>query len=548
MPFHGRAEDGELTTAVGTKQVCNESFKYSRKCVVVRHPQAPGASRSTEQQAHDTASGLEWRDYALLCGPNNCVNGHEPGLGAGHWLYCDSAGSTWVVRIEQVDNTSDITFNVWLDGIFGRMGRQRTFTPRLLDSLIFAPPIPSWYGGSVTAADIVGSVGFNLYQNDAGTSAIINLVCLEPYSYQVYPETCYYDYITGSLAGPALIGTATITLSGNGDLDDDGVGITGAIADDLAFEAGLVISRSSGGSALSTYTGDTRDFIKSADPDCPTTSPDTLTHQMTYEGTDTSGNPLSGSASGTGSDYRSILQKTLQGTVERRVRRRTGAGSYSNTYSGTITGTFNLSTGISGCQMDCDNFQGIYWQIDSCSWSGSVTRTFQVDRYDYIDVEFNVFGQTFSYAYEYHYAATNVYNMFPDDYNSCSCAGQGSPSQGSDTQTEAWTMNGSPLSGEGTIYHDFRPFAQNAMYLAIDYSNGSVDGVRFHENFVVINDSGVSSKQLTQDYDHVPLLSSPRMPDSRHWVWSYQPVTEEFTSAPKSSTSASYAGTVYQYV
>jgi hypothetical protein len=550
MPFHGRAEDGVLVTPAGNKTVCNENFEYTRNCLVVRHPSAPGVTRSTEQLTHDTTQGHDWRDYALLCGRQRCVNGHEPGLGPDHWLYCDTSGPTWDVSITQTNNAGTIDFKLWLNNPFGRLGRQRSFTAQLLDTWTFTPSLPSWYGGSATVADVIAEVGFLVYQNDAGTAAVLNVIAGAGIAPDVYEESCYGDY-TGALGGPALIATANIALSGNGDLDDNGNGITGTITADLDFETGIVTARESNGSQLSGSASSDTAFAESADPDCPTASNETLTYQKTWT---PNGATPSASSTGEGFNYSAILMKTTEGTVTRSLRRKLGAGTISNWYTGSITGTFDLVEGLlgaTGCGMFCTTNTGFFWSIDACSWTGLAQRHTKVDRYDYIDFEFNIFGEVFNYAYEYHYDDYTVYDMFPTDFALCGCTGGYSPGVSTDTEVETYTLNGVTLSGAGEVWHDFRPFAPNAVYFAVDYTNGgggSGTDCQFEERYILTADDGTVSQELTQDFSHVAFSSGvPQMPVNRHWVYSWQPVTEEFVSAARSSISASYSGTVWQY-
>ena len=93
-PFHGLVKGGQLTLPNGATmpypQPVGEHWKKG-STELIKHPNAPGITRTPEQQAEDTAAGLEWWDRAILSG--NQLYGKElPG-----WIYIDPNGDRWLV-------------------------------------------------------------------------------------------------------------------------------------------------------------------------------------------------------------------------------------------------------------------------------------------------------------------------------------------------------------------------------------------------------------------------------------------------------------------
>ena len=93
-PFHGLVKGGQLTlpnaATMPYPQPVGEHWQQGSTSLI-KHPNAPGITRSPEQQAEDTAAGLEWWDRAILS--SNQLYGKE----LQGWIYIDPNGDRWMV-------------------------------------------------------------------------------------------------------------------------------------------------------------------------------------------------------------------------------------------------------------------------------------------------------------------------------------------------------------------------------------------------------------------------------------------------------------------
>ena len=218
MPWHGKAVGGDLTTPVGTLTINGEGG-----AVVVRHPQAPGASRTPEQQVYDTARGHQWRDYGLLCGNARYVNG-GPALGANAWLYCAPDGRTWRITVEKNYTSGDTaTFEIWRRELFGNF---RVPAHQILDEKIGEMPItfvlPEGYAGADTAAGCAANARVDkaaaIVPNPAGNSVFVH----------VFLTNAVYTATQSLLGGGVsqVYAIIELSLSGSGDVAFNGTGIS----------------------------------------------------------------------------------------------------------------------------------------------------------------------------------------------------------------------------------------------------------------------------------------------------------------------------------
>ncbi len=93
-PFHGLVKGGQLTlpnaATMPYPQPVGEHWQRG-STALIKHPNAPGITRTPEEQAEDAAAGLQWWDRAILSG--NQLYGKElPG-----WIYIDPNGDRWLV-------------------------------------------------------------------------------------------------------------------------------------------------------------------------------------------------------------------------------------------------------------------------------------------------------------------------------------------------------------------------------------------------------------------------------------------------------------------
>lgn len=548
MPYHGLAMNGELAITGGVLPVDTAHNTYTAEggqCVVMRHPAAPGVNRNAGQQAADAATGQEWRDYALLTGKSRAFNG-GPALGRDKWLYCDPAGGTWVIRLAHAKNGSQITFEVWLDAIFGRTGRPRYHTPRLLASLVWSPQIPTWGSTLYSQADVVDGISLDwinaLAINQDGSEVFIHVVCID----SAINELIYSETTPAGAAGfnhsTALVSILRCDIAGTGDMAADGAGIVGALFEDLGFEGGLVTNRITGagsetpGSFPGSYFAlDISQPTPSSDPaDCPATQTFSL---VAIE-------PLTGSVFGGGVGYDAILYKTSDGVVQRTLNASDTLSWVTTAFNGGATREYEVDTGSGFCT--CISSSG------SACW-GSTEMT-QVSQYD---LTVTCFGAA---PVHVNWTRTQVQVisselMSKDNISYLQCNGVAFPQPGGvppNSLDIALTINGVNASHDH-IYgkHEVRQLAQNLHYVAT-YLVQAADGSQHDlvEHVFGVNDAGsaaeIYSKSTASTWE-ATAADQPDMPTVRELVWSWQPVTEQFVHAPR-TLYANYNGDTYQYV
>lgn len=558
-PFHGLAIDGELTTPGGVKSI-TEAAGLTGICIPVIHPAAPGAVRNSAQAANDAALGFEWRDYALLCGDEHKVDGFDDIGGQKRWLYCDATGPTWIVGLRTTVGASTITFELWIEGIFGRFGRQYAFAPRKLDELIWTPDIPSWYGGAYTAAHVVPQINLGsnilLAPSTDGGECYVNLICTsETVNDQLYNETRYLS--NGSTAaGDALVGVLAVTIAGAGDLSSDGAGITGAIVEDLAYEGGLVTGREQWvnepeGTPLDLDVVFTPKITAPATSSCPATEETTFVFEASLSAI---GGDSVYTTNRVGSEYHAILYKAPDGIVERQFVGHYDAYEYEVTTAGSYQCTFELSN----CNTDGPLF-GYYvgsggdWYVKSCSQGAQTlavnTRRRLINR---AEITYTIFGEVYAISYE---TVEESYDQdyvqtFPDTSTQFPNCGS-FPSDPATEYTDTATLNGVSLDTSGGVpgivfYHEARVLAPNLAYIAMDYPQASISTRDFDEIVVGVNAAGVAAEVYGNTTPHAPIVTARKIPDLRELVWSWQPVTEESTHGPV-TLAVFYSGSRYQY-
>jgi len=563
MPWHGLATDGVLPTTVGNKTVAYDATGFVGPCKAVRHPQAPGVSRNTAQVARDTAQGHTWRDYALLTGPQHNVNG-GPALGADSWLYCDAGGATWVMRLEAIDNGATMTFKLWLDALFGRSGRDRSFTPQVLATLSsWAPEIPSWYGGSYTAADVIDELivatAETIAPSPDGASVFVNIRCTDQaICAAVYPETAeIYSRTDFWPVNDSTVAVLEIAISGLGDIDDDGNGITATLTEDMAYETGttpLVTNRQKWTSAA-WGTPYSWDLSETAQPTAPTggacPADETLEYTFTASFTNQQGdNPYA--TSRTGIEYDAVLYKTPDGTIERSVIEHNDSGYTTVTLEGAYSATFDLNN----CLTDGPSFSydggPTGWYYTSCTQGAATlgTRTRTSTR-KYWSLSISVFGEV--------YSVETLSDNWTEDHDLIQTFGGGTgfqypncgslPSADTPTSGQEAEVDGQAVTGfpDMTVYHEMRLLASNLAYVLLDYPQLAGVNRDMHENVVGVNEAGTASELLDQTTAHAPLGTARKVPDLRKLVWSWQPVSEESSSADV-TLFVSYSGDRYQYI
>lgn len=554
-PHHGLAVNGVLTTPGGDKAVA--AMVTAGACKLVRHPSAPGAQRNAAQLAHDTARGHAWRDYALLTGAAHNINGTPAALGGDRWLYCDPGGNTWVVGVTLTKNTADITIELRLEALFGRLGRAYTLTPSVLATLVWSPPIPSWYTGGFTAADVVPYVTLrpeSLVFTPDGSACYVHLYVdqvgsSETLCRDLYPET-QPNLVEAQSLGSPLVSILRASVSGTGDRHNDGTGVLGTLIEHYEYEADIVLLRAQYANESQGVFGGITAVVPDASPAAPANgSPPTLTATWSKGYTVQSSGDASGYEARTGYEYTAVLYLTFDGAVTRRYLSQTRQ-DWTRAHFNDALDVYDL-TNVAGGTLVLSYGTGVPdWYLVSCSETGHVwTETHIIPTEDVL-VEYDILGT----QYAYHYQKTNDqfdaeqpsqgYPATPEQNYVCG----GRPSLGiPPSQTVTRTLNGSPISGDGWIYHDLRILAPNLFYVAMDYPKATAGQSTMDERVVALNALGVAAEVFDQQTDHAPLAGSRKLPDLRELVWSYQPVTEESAHAPLTLFQA-YSGDLYQYV
>jgi len=387
MPYHGLAESGTLSHTSGNKTIVGTGGG----CIEVRNPQAPGNTRTTEQQAADTTAGLEWRDYALLCGTQHAVNG-GPVLGANKWLYCDANGLTWVVGIEQTQNANSVDVALKLYAQFGAFRKQsKEFAASTLASLNWTASMPTWYTGVLTPSDIV-------YQNmyfDKGDFIVPNTTGASTYINGYYAGGVGFEVnLMSTPAGTgSVISVLLASISGTGDPDNSGDGITATLVESHAFEGDLVTrmdyyETSTGWPTPPDYTKRSQSRTDTFDPPEAATTPSEGDTWQTVEtkayelddGFESRSNFLAGRA-----DYDTVLFVRHDGDIEVSGR----SGGYATDIEGWSPAGYTYTINRT--------FTGGTWVEDDCT-SSTASYSREYRSYEEAYYAFAVCGTTVTYS------------------------------------------------------------------------------------------------------------------------------------------------------
>jgi hypothetical protein len=238
--------------------------------VVIRHPSAPGDVRGySHAPSLGFGIGYTHRDYGLAVGHTRSINGADGGVGIGsnRWLYCDAtSGATWLLRLEATpDGAGAVTFDVWLDDVFGRFGRQYTIVQRKLASMSWSVPLPSWATKTPTAQQRVEQLSLwhsgtlahfeTAFSND-GSLVYVN-IRMSGTSDPGNPDIRGDGFAPTNEIGDgrddagSLAGILRINVSGTSTPATAGMGISATIVEDLVYEGGIVSSYSDSAGILS---------------------------------------------------------------------------------------------------------------------------------------------------------------------------------------------------------------------------------------------------------------------------------------------------------
>jgi len=530
MPYHGLALNGQAT--VGLKTV---SVNGTGPCTVVRHPSALGNRRNIQQQTRDGTLGFEWRDYALLCGYNRAVNG-GPEIGAGSWLYCDPAGSTWLMKIQQsiIDNTPDVTnqktrLEVVCQSLFGRFGRTGP-DPFVLATLDWVPTFPSWYiSGPVEpymmANNLICSNELAVVPNQDGSNVIINAHTTNGTIIdEVYVEAqAHLD----NNQRYALVGVLRVEVSGSGDLDT-GAGLSATLAVEDEYEA-LVVDRTVILNYSDPYPVFSAPFVD-VSPESVWGPADGYPEDTIKEITTTSTWQLdSGSTTFrrnvTSTDTRAVIYRRHEGNIVREYIREYAIDWYQNR-----TGTFSQTTTWRAVSQPGG---GKSWEFEACrdesNDRGYTQTATEVDRlYEQYDIFGTVVGiQALDQRY---YSETTPNDLcHPDSVVETNCGCVASSVSASLTETDTVTCNGLTYADSMTLAEmdpGVRIFMLSSGTFNVVADFIKPDEVNRQEESTVL---GVGDGTLNTLETRIESYADGGTPPDWLWYVSYQPVTEEST-------------------
>ncbi|MCB1723195.1 MAG: hypothetical protein KDJ39_05825 [Gammaproteobacteria bacterium] len=539
MPWHGLAIDGDLSTLAGTKNITGDG-----DCVVVRHPSAPGANRSVAQQASDAAKGLEWRDYALLCGSTRAVNG-GPVLGGTAWLYCAPDGRTWRMTAEIIEGDTTVDINVWRRELYGRFGRNYSITDELVGTLTWAPGIPSWYSGGYTIEDVIDHIKLSVQPKNLTVSPDGSLAYLHVYCEDFVGNLVESIYLETTSAGrtnrfgttSALVGIIKIQLSGSGDpFTNGGEGITATVTEDLAFEGGLVnradLAEDPPGWSFSYFVGDHVDDLTETPPpgypgdDCG--NPQATAFVRAY-----TASAVAEATSLQGSTYTNaaILYKTPHGVVTRTIE----IIDTSIDFTIDVAGSYSREYELWNCADPSHptNFEGTGWWWDNNTPGAAgtcITGELNVEEWNSETVTWDFFGEV-QFAYEVKKVKT-TYHLEPI-YGSTtpgvSCPGE------SETEDTVVYVNDVEVPHADVYLRESYLFNQNLQRVFMYVPDTSAaSNYQFTEHMIGTPDSGAATEvwsgSQVSTYLGNPNLT-PDTPQIQETGVSYQPVTEDLVHA-----------------
>ncbi len=168
-PYHGLVQGGELTLP-------NDDVKEYPQPVttwpdlagathLLRRPGMPAVSRTTEQEAADTANGYQWRNVAMLSGGLQQLYGKD----VDGWIYIDPDGVRWRISFTTSLQSITVTFGtpLILQSRVTRFGEFGGTPQTFLTTLTLTdwgqngyPALPAFANGG--PATNVTSAGFNL--------------------------------------------------------------------------------------------------------------------------------------------------------------------------------------------------------------------------------------------------------------------------------------------------------------------------------------------------------------------------------------------------
>lgn len=234
LPYHGLVRNGELTLPNGRTITYGATF-VDGSCHVVRNTAGANTRAfSAEEVAHDTAEGKEWLDYGLVASGNL---GSAGICRMGYWLYCDPAGTVWIMRLRHQYFSAAPTSRTFEVIVVGRFGVLQTLpTPidysanRVAGSGVFTltlHPDVAAHNPALTALDVIANLFAQPGTNALGTVSYNetgSVVAATYFGSRSLSDTDGENFL------PVVI--VSITVSGTGSLAKGqiGQGITATLA------------------------------------------------------------------------------------------------------------------------------------------------------------------------------------------------------------------------------------------------------------------------------------------------------------------------------
>ncbi|TVT66029.1 MAG: hypothetical protein FHK79_18045 [Pseudomonas sp.] len=201
-PFHGLVKGGQLTlpnaATMPYPQPAGEHWQQG-STALIKHPNAPGITRTPEQQAEDSAAGLEWWDRAILSG--NQLYGKE----LQGWIYIDPNGDRWLVTTTLSTlhiSGGTCSFTLARFGVLG--GEPESYT--------YSVAVPNM--GQATPA-INGTTGTRVqryHSSPAGEAAVFEVALEYSQGYERFWRWRAVGWVEMTLAGPGATCTAAVTV------------------------------------------------------------------------------------------------------------------------------------------------------------------------------------------------------------------------------------------------------------------------------------------------------------------------------------------------
>ena len=191
-PFHGLVKGGQLTlpnaATMPYPQPVGEHWQQG-STALIKHPNAPGVTRTPEAQAEDAAAGLQWWDRAILSG--NQLYGKElPG-----WIYIDPNGGRWLVTTTL--STAHISGGVCTVTLsrFGVLGGEP-------ESYTYSVTVPNMGQGTPVISGTTGTRVQRYHSSPTGNAAVFEVALEYSQGYERFWRWRAVGWVEMMLAGP----------------------------------------------------------------------------------------------------------------------------------------------------------------------------------------------------------------------------------------------------------------------------------------------------------------------------------------------------------